>query len=130
IDEFSEYVDQLDEPEVTLDRAFEKVAESYPMTKKEIGLHLERLVVYGEPEVLSREWIDEHVDYADVRGGTQAFIHAEDLQNLLVPKQEDVEGYEKQTEETETVAKVFADYLIASAKFKLALGMEVKELNE
>src|SRR5699024_1760214 len=41
-----------------------------------------------EPEVLSQKWIDEHVDYADVRGGTQAFIHAEDLQNLLVPKQE------------------------------------------
>src|SRR5699024_1522861 len=53
-----------------------------------------------ELEVLSWEWIDKHVDYADVRGGTQAFIHAEDLQNLLVPKQEEVDraykdGYEQ-----------------------------------
>ena len=40
-----------------------------------------------EPEVLSQEWIDEHIDYADVRGGTQAFINVSDLQNLLVPKQ-------------------------------------------
>ena len=42
-----------------------------------------------EPEVLSQEWIDEHLDYADVRGGAQAFINVEDLQNLLVPKQEE-----------------------------------------
>ena len=35
---------------------------------------------------------------------------------------------EKQSEETETVAGVFVDYLIASAKLKLALKMEVKEM--
>ena len=40
-----------------------------------------------EPEILSQGWIDEHVVYADVRGGTQEFIHVNDLQNLLVPKQ-------------------------------------------
>ena len=38
---------QLNESEVTLDRAFEKVAESYPMTKGEICRHLERLAAYG-----------------------------------------------------------------------------------
>jgi len=29
-----------------------------------------------------------------------------------------------------SIDMILADYLIASAKFKLALGMEVKELNE
>ena len=37
---------------------------------------------------------------------------------------------EKQSEETETVARVLVDYLIASAKLKLALSMEVEELEE
>ena len=77
-----------------------------------------------EPEVLSYEWIDEHVVNAVVRGGVQAFVHVDDLQNLLVPKQEE--------KETETVAGVLVDYLIASAKLKLALNlalnMEVKEV--
>ena len=60
-----------------------------------------------------------------------------------MPKQEEVDqaykdGYEKgkqyatekQSEETETVARVLVDYLIASAKLKLALSMEVEELEE
>ena len=37
---------------------------------------------------------------------------------------------EKQSEETETVAGGLVDYLIASAKLKLALKMEVEELEE
>ena len=41
-----------------------------------------------EPEILSQEWIEGHVVYADVRGGTQEFIHVNDLQNLLVSKRE------------------------------------------
>src|SRR5699024_7801519 len=47
---------------------------------------LYRINQLDEPEVLSQEWLWEHVDYADVRGSTQAFIHVEDLKNLLVPK--------------------------------------------
>lgn len=47
IKETDDLVDQLDEPEVTLDRAFEKVAESYCMTKEEIWRHLERLEARG-----------------------------------------------------------------------------------
>lgn len=41
-----------------------------------------------EPEVLSQEWIDEYVHYEDVRGYVLEFIHVDNLQNLLVPKQE------------------------------------------
>ena len=56
-------------------------------------------------ERLDSKWINEHVDYADVRGGTQAFIRVEDLQNLLVPKREEVDraykdGYEKGKQHT------------------------------
>ena len=76
IDKVLEIVDDLNESEVTLDKAFEKISESYPMTKEEIWRHLEQVVAhggkvtYGEPEVLSQEWIDEHIDYADVGGDT------------------------------------------------------------
>ena len=42
----------------------------------------------NEYKKLDSNWIDEHVVYADVRGGTQAFIHVDDLESLLVPKQE------------------------------------------
>ena len=56
-------------------------------------------------ERLDSKWINEHVDYADVRGGTQAFIRVEDLQNLLVPKREEVDraykdGYEEGKQHT------------------------------
>ena len=101
-----EFVEQLDEPEVTLDKAFEKVAERYFMTKGEIWRHLEWLeahggkATYGEPEALSQEWIDEHA-----QGDYDEWVYTEDLQNLLVPKQEEVDqaykdGYEKGKEYT------------------------------
>ena len=60
-----------EESEVTLNRAFEKIAEGYPMTKEEVCRHLEKFVAhggkvtYGEQEVLSQElpvvpaWFDE-----------------------------------------------------------------------
>ena len=93
-----------------------------------------------EPEVLSQEFIDKYkVDYDNWMPAVP-IVH---LQNLLVPKQEEVDqaykdGYEKgkehagvkEAEETETVGRVFVDYLIASAKLKLALSMEVEELEE
>ena len=75
-------LDQLDEPEVTLHRAFEKIAEAYPMTREEVCRHLEKViayggkVTYGEPEVLSQElpvipkyvadWITKHRDTFDL----------------------------------------------------------------
>ena len=84
-------IDQLDEPEVTLNSAFEKIYEIYPMTKGEVCRHLEQVaahggkVTYGEPEVLSQEWIDEHIDYADAGGDTSVYT-CRRLKSLLVPK--------------------------------------------
>ena len=58
-EDFKDLINQLDEPEITLDKAFEKVAESYLMTKEEIWRHLERLeahggkVTYDEPETVA-----------------------------------------------------------------------------
>ena len=100
-----------------------------------------------EPEVLSQEWIDENSTLGQFITNKvinfDKFVKADKLKNLLVPKQEEVDraykdGYEKgkehatekQSEETETVASVFVDFLIASAKLKLALSMEVEELEE
>ena len=96
-----------------------------------------------EPEVLSSDWIDEHKENWQGLSITGYSVPEKDLQNLLVPKQEEVDqaykdGYEtgkqhateKQSEETETVARVLVDYLIASAKLKLVLSMEVEELEE
>ena len=55
----------------------------------DIAEHMLHLVnQLDESEILSQEWIDEHVVYADVRGGTEEFIRVNDLQNLLVPKNE------------------------------------------
>ena len=152
VDRAVELINQLDEPEVTLDKAFEKVAESYLMTKEEIWRHLERLethggkVTYDEPEVLSQEWIDEHA-----QGGCDEWVYIEDLQNLLVPKQEEVgraykDGYEKgkkytfykgylegladKESEPETVADVLADFHKSLERFKKVLGTKVEELEE
>src|SRR5699024_3630446 len=63
---------------------------------------LYRINQLDEPEVLSQEWIDEHKETTfdlDEDFETE-FINVEDLQNLLVPKQEEVDraykdGYEK-----------------------------------
>src|SRR5699024_700250 len=96
-----------------------------------------------EPEVLSQEWIDDNKEMYLINDTSENAVPAYKLQNLLVPKQEEVDqaykdGYEtgkqhvgvKEAEETETVGRVFVDYLIASAKLKLALSMEVEELEE
>ena len=79
INEITLLINQLDEPEVTLDRAFEKVAESYFMKKEEIWRHLEWLeargskVTYKETEILSQklpvipkfvaDWMKENQGY-------------------------------------------------------------------
>ena len=41
-----------------------------------------------EPEVLTLEWIDDNSVYASSDGITEEYVHVDDLQNLLVPKQE------------------------------------------
>ena len=41
-----------------------------------------------EPEVLSPDWIDSNSVYASADGVTEEYVHVDDLQNLLVPKQE------------------------------------------
>ena len=43
-----------------------------------------------EPEVLSQEWISEHMYY--VEGRDSSMVYVSDLQNLLVPKQEELES--------------------------------------
>lgn len=53
---------------------------------------LEILNQLDEPEVLSQEWIDEHakaVAYDGMPDQTEV-VYVDDLQNLLVPKQEDI----------------------------------------
>ncbi len=101
-----------------------------------------------EPEVLSQQWIDENIVYADVKGNTEAFLNEHSVRNLLVPKQEEVDlaykdGYEKGKEYTfykgyleglgdkekehETVASVIADFYKSFERFKEVISMEVKE---
>ena len=95
-----------------------------------------------EPETLSGYWIeqksiDTHVD--TLSGEVQVTFRLDDLENLLVPKQEEVDqaykdGYEKGKEhatrddEPETVASVMADFFGATARFKEVLAMEVEVL--
>lgn len=135
-------IDQLDEPEVTLDKSFDKVAESYSMTKEEVWRRIEWFETHTE--VLSQEWIDEHKKSYTMEDS----IEISDLQNLLVPKQEEVDlaykdGYEKGKEytfykgyleglgdkekEPETVASVIADFYKSFERFKEVISMEVKE---
>ena len=104
---------------------------------------LDFLSQLDEPEVLSQEWLDENKSSWTKLKIDGYYIQVEKLQNLLVPKQDEVDraykdGYEKgkqhatekQSEETETVARVLVDYLIASAKLKPVLSMEAEELEE
>ena len=41
-----------------------------------------------EPEVLSQEWIDNNSINASSDGVTEEYVHVDDLENLIVPKQE------------------------------------------
>ena len=51
---------------------------------------LEKIISDWMPEVLSQEWIDENIVYADVKGNTEAFLNEHSVRNLLVPKQEEL----------------------------------------
>ena len=97
----------------------------------------------SEYEKLDSKWIDDHayaVAYDGMPDQTEV-VYVDDLQNLLVPKQEGVgraykDGYEKGKEhatrddEPETVASVMADYFGAVARLKEVLAMEVEEMEE
>lgn len=41
-----------------------------------------------EPEVLSQEWIDNNSINASSDGVTEEYVHVDDLENLIIPKQE------------------------------------------
>ena len=95
----------------------------------------------SEYEKLDSKWIDNHakaVTYDGMPDQTEV-VYVDELQNLLVPKQEEVDqaykaGYETGKEratrddEPETVAGIMADYFGAAARLKEALAMEVEEL--
>ena len=59
-----------------------------------------------EPEVLSQEWIDEHA-----QGGCDEWIYIEDLQNLLMPNQEEVDRAYKDGYETGKKYTFYKGYL-------------------
>ena len=114
-------------------------SQNYPhdeMIEKEKVLGI--LSQLDELGVLSHEWMDKYVVH--VRG-LGDIIEAEAVENLLVPKQEEVDqaykaGYETDKEhatrddEPETVASVMADFFGAAARLKEVLAMEVEELEE
>ena len=100
-----------------------------------------------EPEVLSQKWIDEHRKSYTMEDS----VEISDLQNLLVPKQEEVDraykdGYETGKQHTfykgylegitdkgsepETVVDVLADFYKSLERLKEVLGTEVEELEE
>ena len=102
-----------------------------------------------EPEVLSKEWIGEHTWNNHYIG--RPFVYVDDLQNLLVPKQEEVDraykdGYEEGREhgfykgyreglvnkwgEPETVADVVTTFWKSYERLKEVMNMEVEELEE
>ena len=85
-------INQLDEPEVTLDKAFEKVAESYSMTKEEVCRRIEWFE--NHTEVLSQDWINKFTSPVDDEG--RLYVWKSDLQNLLVPKQEEITEVEEE----------------------------------
>lgn len=73
-----------------------------------VGLRmaLDFLEDIDEQEVLSSEWIDNNSVYASFDGLTGEYVHVDDLQNLLVPKQEEVDrAYDKIAESFPATAK-------------------------
>ena len=95
VDDLQNLIVPNQEPEVTSDEAFEKISELYSMTKEEIWRHLEQIsayggrVTYGEPEVLSKEWIDgKTFVVTDSDGNDYAVVAHSSLQSLIIPKQE------------------------------------------
>ena len=102
-----------------------------------------------EPEVLSQEWIERNTSPVDDEG--RLYVWKIDLQNLLVPKQEEVDraykdGYEEGREhgfykgyreglankggEPETVADVVTTFWKSYERLKEVMSMEVEEMEE
>ena len=87
-------LDKLDEPEVK--QLYEKISELESYNDELIRDNNQLRNEIDNQEVLSREWISENVEYAyfDMLDGSgrlssaTAIIKPENLQNLLVPKQE------------------------------------------
>ena len=129
--------------------------------KHEEWLELMDEINNRETETLTPEWIDENKSLINGRStnpdGTEGecydahYIHVLELQNLLVPKQEEVDraykdGYEEGKQhgfykgyregladkggEPETVADVIADFFKSLERLKEVMSMEVEELEE
>ena len=113
-----EFIEESEEKEVNKQKLIKKwesaieAAEFYGRGKEDRLIEYMRNFVddlnqLDEPEVLSQEWIDGHKETIfdlDEDFETE-FIKADDLQNLLVPKQEEVDraykdGYEKGKQHT------------------------------
>ena len=117
----------------------------YEVISKNIVLYL--INQLGESETLSQKRIDDNIFEVD---SWNKVVNV-NLQNLLVPKQEEVDraykdGYEKGKEhtfykgylegiadkesESETVADVIADFFKSLERLKEVLGTKVEELEE
>ena len=86
---------------------------------------LQKLGHLDEPETLSQKWIDKHSYNVHLLGTPDVetvAIPRDDLQNLLVPKQEE--------QSAKTVADVIADFYKSLERLKEVLRTEVEELEE
>ena len=165
VDKLGDLIDQLDEPEVLST----EVKKDKKWAQKEVDRYLSyegvnearNALVFtkgvidqlDEPEVLSHEWIDKNKTSIDRKlDGTPIYkVREELLQNLLVPKQEEVDraykdGYETGKQHTfykgylegladkesepETVADVLADFYKSLERLKKVLGTKVEDLEE
>ena len=96
LDKVNELLDQLDEPE-TFEQTLH-LLESTLKENKRLGNLLEEkheewldlmdIINNRETENLSPKWIESNSVYASSDGATEEYVHVDDLQNLLVPKQE------------------------------------------
>lgn len=147
-----ELIDQLDEPVLT-DDLLEDAQEVLLQTKvfQHEGNWYKVIKATDEPEVLSQEWIDEHLFVLGDKYPWKEAVPVADLQNLLVPKQDEVDraykdGYEKGKQHTfykgylegladkenepETVADVVTTFWKSFERLKEVMSMEVEELEE
>ena len=119
-------IDQLDEPERIEETTH--LLESVLKENKRLGKLLEEkheewldlmdIINNRETETLSPKWVDDNSVYASSDGVTEEYVHVDDLQNLLVPKQEEVDraykdGYEKGKEHATKVIKPIIPRFVA-----------------
>ena len=53
-----------------------------------LGIAITEIEKLDEPEVLAQEWIDSNSVNASSDGVTEEYVHVDDLENLIIPKQE------------------------------------------